>query len=132
VALRLLRRCVDSAVADDTDFIDGNLVEATMPLLGLDHLGLEQADRKYLAALATVYRGGPAGPGAIAANAGLDRSTVEQVIEPALLTGGLIARTPRGRRITRKGYDHVCSFLAETPPAFNGQVVEAASETQDG
>jgi holliday junction DNA helicase RuvB len=131
VALRLLRRCVDAAVADDTDVIDGELVEATMPLLGLDHRGLEEADRKYLAALATVYRGGPAGPNAIAANAGLDRSTVEQVIEPALLTSGLIARTPRGRRITREGYEHVKTFLAESPPALNWQVVESSEVQQD-
>lgn len=125
VALRLLRRCVDAAVQMNTDVIDGDLVEATMPLLGLDALGLEEADRRYLTTLVTVYRGGPVGPRSIAANAGLDLATVEQVIEPALLSLGLIARTPRGRRITRAGYAHIKDFLV-SPPTINWGRVEAA------
>jgi len=53
-----------------------------MPLLGLDELGLEDADRKYLVTLVTTYRGGPVGPRSLAANVGLDLATVEHVIEP--------------------------------------------------
>ena len=133
VALRLLRRCVDAAVSVGTDIIDGSLVEETMPLLGLDALGLEDADRKYLATLVTVYNGGPVGPRSIAANAGLDLATVEHVIEPALLTMGLIARTPRGRRITKNGYAHVLTFLASPSPGIDWGKVEAADgETGDG
>lgn len=115
VALRLFRRCVDMAVSVNTDIVDGALVENTMPLLGLDALGLEEADRKYLLTLVSVYNGGPAGPKAIAANAGIDLATVESVIEPSLLLTGLIARTPRGRRVTRKGYEHARSFSAVLP-----------------
>ncbi|MBI1793420.1 MAG: Holliday junction branch migration DNA helicase RuvB [Chloroflexi bacterium] len=122
-ALRLFRRCVDAATNANTDLIDASLVENTMPLLGLDKLGLEDADRKYLATLAITYKGGPVGPRSIAANAGIDLATVEQVIEPVLLTSGLIARTPRGRRITRAGYEHVKTFLA-APPAINWRKVE--------
>ena len=130
VALRLLRRCVDAAINLSTDIIDSVLVEDTMPLLGLDRLGLEDADRKYLAMLATIYKGGPTGPRAIAANAGLDLATVEHVVEPALLTAGLIARTPRGRRITRAGFEHVKTFVL-TPPVINWKKVESA-DTQIG
>jgi Holliday junction DNA helicase RuvB len=124
VALRLLRRCVDAAVGQGTDAITGELVEATMPILGLDELGLEDADRKYLATLIVTYRGGPVGPRSIAANAGLDLATVEKVIEPALLLMGLIARTPRGRRVTRKGYAHAQGFIAV--PSVNWNRVEGA------
>jgi Holliday junction DNA helicase RuvB len=125
VALRLFRRCVDSATNASQDWIDADLVEATMPILGLDERGLDDADRKYLAALVHVYRGGPVGPRSIAASANLDLATVETVIEPALLQMGLIARTPRGRRITRPGYDHVCTFLTSAPP-INWARVESA------
>lgn len=125
VALRLLRRCVDAAVSIDTDIIDGILVESTMPLLGLDELGLEDADRKYLVTLVTTYHGGPVGPRSLAANDGLDLATVVHVIEPALLLMGLVARTPRGRRITRKGYAHVQNFLTGAQ-AVNWSKVESA------
>jgi len=125
VALRLFRRCVDSATNAAQDWIDSDLVEATMPVLGLDELGLDDADRKYLATLIHVYRGGPVGPRSIAASANLDLATVETVIEPALLQMSLIARTPRGRRITRPGYDHVCKFLTQAP-VINWSRVESA------
>lgn len=128
VALRLFRRCVDYAVSEGTDIIDGALVENTMPLLGLDSLGLEDADRKYLLTLATTYKGGPAGPRAIAANCGLDLPTVEHVVEPGLLIAGLIARTPRGRRITRKGYDHLKSFTPALPNVNWTRVERADSD----
>ena len=130
VALRLFRRCVDAATNADTDIIDSTLVEATMPLLGLDHLGLEDADRKYLATLATIYKGGPTGPRSIAANANIDLATVEGVIEPALLMAGLIARTPRGRRITRAGYEHIKTFVV-SPPVINWKKIESA-DTEKG
>lgn len=128
VALRLLRRCVDLAVASDSDFIDVKLVEDTMPLLGLDSLGLEEADRKYLATLAATYKGGPAGPRAIAANCGLDLPTVEHVVEPGLLLAQLIARTPRGRRITRKGYEHIKTFMPSIQPINWTRVERADSD----
>lgn len=125
VALRLFRRCVDSATNAAQDWIDGSLVEYTMPILGLDERGLDDADRKYLAALVHIYRGGPVGPRSIAASANLDLATVETVVEPALLQMGLVARTPRGRRITRPGYNHVCTFLT-APPQINWARVESA------
>jgi Holliday junction DNA helicase RuvB len=115
VALRLLRRCVDAAVGLQTDIIDGSLVESTMPMLGLDEIGLEEADRKYLVT----------GPRAIASGAGIDLATIEHVVEPALLLTGLIARTPRGRRITRKGYAHVQQFMTGAP-SVNWKKVESA------
>jgi len=127
VALRLLRRCVDVAISMDEDFIDVDLVETTMPILGLDALGLEEADRQYLAALTEVYRGGPAGLGAIAANAGLDMSTAKNIVEPALLLMGLVARTPRGRRLTRAGHQHYQTFTANVAKV-NWKRLEAADQ----
>jgi Holliday junction resolvasome RuvABC ATP-dependent DNA helicase subunit len=75
-----------------------------------------------------VYNGGPSSPRAIAANAGLDLATVEHVIEPALLVTGLIARTPRGRRVTRKGYEHAKGFAVKLPPINWAKVEKADSE----
>jgi holliday junction DNA helicase RuvB len=130
VSLRLLRRCVDVAIGMDEDFIDVDLVETTMPILGLDELGLEEADRQYLAALIEIYRGGPAGLGAIAANAGLDMSTAKNIVEPALLLMGLIARTSRGRRVTREGHKHYQTFAANATKV-NWTRVEAADQVAD-
>ena len=127
VALRLLRRCVDLAIGIDEDFIDVELVETTMPILGLDELGLEMADRQYLATLIEIYRGGPAGLGSIAANAGLDMSTAKNIVEPALLSMGLVARTPRGRRVTRDGHKHYQTFTANATKV-NWKRVEGADQ----
>ena len=128
ISLRLLRRCVDFAISAQSDFIDLDLVEATMPILGLDTLGLELSDRQYLASLIEVYRGGPTGLSAIAANAGLDMSSARNIVEPALLSMGLIARTPKGRRITRKGHQHYQTFTLKAS-AVNWQKVEGADQT---
>jgi len=123
VALRLLRRCVDVAIAEGEDFIDEDLVEATMPLLGLDELGLEIADRQYLTTLVEVFGGGPAGIDALTTNANLDAATAKKVVEPVLQLKGLIARTRKGRRITRRGYDHYKDFVMNAK-SVNWQKVE--------
>jgi Holliday junction DNA helicase RuvB len=99
VSLDLFRRCVDAAINGSADIVNGSLVESTMPLLSLDEHDMEGAHRKYLVTLVSTYRGGPVGPRSLTANSGLDLTTVEHVIEPALLLMCLIARTPRRRQI---------------------------------
>ena len=112
VALRLLRRCIDVAVSVQADFIDEELVETTMDILGTDPLGLEDVDRLYLSTLVQVYGGGPASAQAISANAGLDVTTAQRLTEPTLLQLGLIKRTPDGRRVTKKGLNHYQTHIA--------------------
>ena len=103
VALRLLRRVRDFAQVRGTGVVDGAAVESALDLEGVDTLGLDEIDRKYLRVLAEVYEGGPAGLEAIAATLGDDAGTLEDVVEPYLLQIGFLARTPRGRKLTSAG-----------------------------
>jgi Holliday junction DNA helicase RuvB len=78
----------------------------------VDALGLDSMDRRYLACLADTYDGGPAGVETLAAALSEQRDVLEEVIEPYLLQQGLLQRTPRGRLMTRLGYEH----LGRVPP----------------
>lgn len=73
----------------------------------MDELGLDELDRRYLKTLGTTYEGGPAGLEAIAATMGEDAGTLEEMVEPFLLQIGFLARTRRGRQLTRQGASHV-------------------------
>ncbi|MGL6212121.1 MAG: Holliday junction DNA helicase RuvB C-terminal domain-containing protein, partial [Paracoccaceae bacterium] len=75
--------------------------------LGVDHLGLDGADRRYLTLLAENYGGGPVGVETIAAALSEARDAIEEVIEPFLLQQGLILRTPRGRMLGAKAWRHL-------------------------
>ncbi|MAB72664.1 MAG: Holliday junction branch migration DNA helicase RuvB [Planctomycetaceae bacterium] len=107
VALRLLRRVRDFAQVRGTGRIDAAAVTAALELEGVDALGLDEIDRKYLTVLADVYEGGPAGLEAIAATMGGDAGTLEDVVEPYLLQIGFLSRTPRGRKLTGAGMAHL-------------------------
>jgi Holliday junction DNA helicase RuvB len=106
VALRILRRCIDMAISMKDD-LHKEVTTKALDLLKIDDQGLDLQDQRYLATLAEIYQGGPAGPKAIAASAGLDVPTTESVIEPWLVRAGFVARTKRGRRMTRKGWRHL-------------------------
>ena len=82
-------------------------VTAALKLEGVDDLGLDEIDRKYLRVLADVYDGGPAGLEAIAATMGGDAGTLEDIVEPYLLQIGFLSRTPRGRKLTALGEAHL-------------------------
>jgi len=75
--------------------------------LGVDDLGLDGADRRYLKLLAENYGGGPVGVETIAAALSEARDAIEEVIEPFLLQQGLIQRTPRGRMLAAKAWKHL-------------------------
>ena len=103
VSLRLLRRVRDYAQVRGTGVVDAAAVTAALELEGVDALGLDEIDRKYLRVLSEVYEGGPAGLEAVAATMGDDAGTLEDVVEPYLLQIGFLARTPRGRKLTSAG-----------------------------
>ena len=103
VSLRLLRRVRDYAQVRGTGVVDAAAVTAALELEGVDALGLDEIDRKYLRVLSEVYEGGPAGLEAVAATMGDDAGTLEDVVEPYLLQIGFLARTPRGRKLTNAG-----------------------------
>ncbi len=107
IAGRLLRRVVDFAVVEGDGSIDRAVADHALTRLGVDHLGLDSADRRYLNLLAAHYGGGPVGVETIAAALSESRDALEEVIEPYLLQQGLLQRTPRGRALTQGAWDHL-------------------------
>lgn len=75
-------------------------------MLGIDTLGLSQLDRQILETIIDKFKGGPVGLGTIGAALSEEASTLEEVNEPYLIQLGLIERTPRGRKVTEKAYNH--------------------------
>jgi Holliday junction DNA helicase RuvB len=107
IAGRLLRRVVDFALVEGDGSISKKLADSALTRLGVDHLGLDSADRRYLRLLAENYAGGPVGVETISAALAEARDAVEEVIEPFLLQQGLIQRTPRGRMLAAKAWTHL-------------------------
>jgi Holliday junction DNA helicase RuvB len=107
VANRLLRRVRDFAVVRGEGKLTAKLLDEALKLEGIDALGLDTLDRRFMTTLAKDYDGGPAGVEAIAASMGEERDTLEDVVEPFLLQIGFIRRTPKGRQLTRAGYVHL-------------------------
>jgi Holliday junction DNA helicase RuvB len=85
---------------------------AALDMLGIDHLGLDPQDRKYLETILRVFHGGPAGVEAIAHTLNTALDTLTDEVEPFLLRSELVIRTPRGRKLTQRSYEH----LGATPP----------------
>ncbi|MEO1613294.1 MAG: Holliday junction branch migration DNA helicase RuvB, partial [Pseudomonadota bacterium] len=107
VAGRLLRRVIDFALVEGTGQVDAEIADRALTRLGVDALGLDGADLRYLRVIAENYGGGPVGVETIAAAIAETRDAIEDVIEPFLLQQGLIQRTPRGRMLAPKGWTHL-------------------------
>ena len=75
--------------------------------IGIDEKGLDYLDRKYLESIFKNFKGGPVGLGTLASVLGEEEATLEDVVEPYLLQIGFIERTPRGRKITGRGINHI-------------------------
>ena len=76
-------------------------------MLGVDNIGLNNADREIIKTVIDKFNGGPVGLNTIAAALSEEQATIEEVYEPYLIQMGLLERTPRGRIITDKGYKHL-------------------------
>ncbi|MDG1154959.1 MAG: Holliday junction branch migration DNA helicase RuvB [Paracoccaceae bacterium] len=107
IAGRLLRRVADFALVDGDGSITKELADHALTRLGVDSLGLDGADRRYLKLIAEQYSGGPVGIETISAALSESRDSLEEVIEPYLLQQGLIQRTPRGRALANGGWKHL-------------------------
>lgn len=107
IAGRLLRRVVDFAVVEGDGRVTQALADGALTRLGVDHLGLDGADRRYLRLIAENYGGGPVGVETMSAALSESRDALEEVIEPYLLQMGLIQRTPRGRMLAAKAWAHL-------------------------
>ena len=107
IAGRLLRRVVDFAVVEGDGRLTRAIADSALTRLGVDHLGLDGADRRYLHIIADDYGGGPVGVETLSAALSEARDALEEVIEPFLLQQGLVQRTPRGRMLGRKAWAHL-------------------------
>jgi len=116
IAGRLLRRVVDFAVVEGTGQITLDLADGALTRLGVDHLGLDGADRRYLKLIAEAYQGGPVGIETLSAALSESRDALEEVIEPFLLQQGLIQRTPRGRMLAQGGWRHLGMAAPDSRP----------------
>ncbi|MFI5271310.1 MAG: Holliday junction branch migration DNA helicase RuvB [Candidatus Saccharimonadales bacterium] len=107
IANRLLKRVRDYADVNGDGIIDSKLTHKSLTLLDIDELGLDASDRRLLLAIVENYNGGPVGLETLAALTAEERGTIEDFYEPYLMQIGLIERTPRGRKVTPKGYRHL-------------------------
>ena len=107
IAGRLLRRVVDFVTVEGNGRLTKEIADSSLTRLGVDHIGLDSADRRYLGLLAEHYGGGPVGVETIAAALSEARDAIEEVIEPYLLQQGLIQRTPRGRMLAARAWRHL-------------------------
>ena len=114
IANRLYRRVRDFAtVANETNISQGSAIKA-LNALKVDELGLDDVDKRYLLTIIERFNGGPVGLEAIASAIGEEVTNLEDVLEPYLLQIGMINRTPRGRVVTQKAYEHLSIMRQET------------------
>lgn len=114
IANRLLKRVRDFADVNGDGIIDTAVTTQALAMLEVDELGLDPADRHLLSSIIENYGDNPVGLNTIAALTGDEATTIEDFYEPYLLQIGFIERTPRGRRVTPKGFQH----LGKTHPAL--------------
>ena len=107
IANRMLRRVRDYAQVKADGVITAKVADQALCALEIDHLGLDPVDRRMLSAIMDHYRGGPVGLETLAATIGEESVTLEDVYEPYLMQLGFLTRTPRGRCVTERAYQHL-------------------------
>ena len=107
IANRMLRRVRDFAQVKADGVITKDVADQALCALEIDYLGLDPVDRRMLGAIIDNYNGGPVGLETLAATIGEESVTLEDVYEPYLMQLGFLTRTPRGRCVTQKAYQHL-------------------------
>ena len=107
IANRMLRRVRDFAQVKADGVITKDVADQALCALEIDHLGLDPIDRRMLGAVIENYGGGPVGLETLAATIGEEAVPLEDVYEPYLMQLGFLTRTPRGRCVTAKAYQHL-------------------------
>jgi Holliday junction DNA helicase RuvB len=107
IANRLLRRVRDFADINGDGIIDTEITTQALELLEIDDLGLDPADRHLLSVIMEHHNGGPVGVETLAALTAEERTTIEDFYEPYLMQIGLLERTPRGRKVTPRAWEHL-------------------------
>ncbi len=107
IANRLLRRVRDYAQVKGNGSVDPKSAKEALEMLEIDELGLDSVDRKIMLTIVDTFSGGPVGLDTLAASTNEASETIEDVLEPYLMQLGFLSRTPRGRIITPRGYQHL-------------------------
>jgi Holliday junction DNA helicase RuvB len=128
IANRLLRRCRDYSQVRADGIITRDTADKTMQMLDIDHLGLDEFDRRYVRTIIEKYDGGPVGVETLAAALGEQRDTIEDLSEPYLLQLGFLSRTPRGRMATRLAFEHLGVPYRLPEPAGQSDLFDSDTE----
>ena len=124
IANRLLKRVRDFAQVKGDGVVTREIADYALQALEIDALGLDNIDRAMLRTIIKFYDGGPVGLETLAATIGEEAVTLEDVCEPYLMQIGFLNRTPRGRTVTRLGYEHL--GLPYRNAAARGGITETA------
>ena len=107
IANSLLRRVRDFAQVLNDGKIDIGITQHSLKALNVDAHGLDEMDNRILISIIDKFKGGPVGLTTIATAVGEEAGTIEEVYEPFLIQEGFLQRTPRGREVTAKAYEHL-------------------------
>jgi Holliday junction DNA helicase RuvB len=107
IAGRLLRRVRDFTIVAGSNEITRDIADNALEQLEVDRIGLDDLDRRYLHVIGVNFGGGPVGIETIAASLSEPRDAIEDIIEPFLIQQGFIQRTPRGRLLTPRAFEHM-------------------------
>ena len=123
IANRLLKRVRDFAQVKGDGAISSDIANYALNRLEVDHLGLDNVDRRMLETIIKFYDGGPVGLETLAATVGEEALTLEDMYEPYLMQIGFLNRTPRGRCVTRLAYEHLgLPYRAPSTPLRDSQL----------
>jgi len=120
IANGLLRRVRDFAQVLNDGEIDLGITQHALKALNVDEYGLDDMDNRILLTIIEKFKGGPVGITTIATAVGEESGTLEEVYEPFLIQEGFMQRTPRGREVTAKAYEH----LGKKNPGTTGTLFE--------
>jgi Holliday junction DNA helicase RuvB len=132
IAIRLLKRMRDFAQVRGTGVITSEIAEYGLKALEIDERGLDATDRRLMRNMVDMFGGGPVGLDTLAATTGEDPVTIEDVYEPYLMQIGFLAKTPRGRVLSRMGWEHLglpCPAQYEYKLKGLGTALRAAGHT---
>jgi len=121
IANRLLKRLRDYAEVKGGGTITAKVADAALSMLGVDHMGLDDMDRRIILATIDKFQGGPIGVETLATMVCEEKNTLEDVYEPFLIQVGFLIRTPRGRMATPAAYEHFGRTLPRRFPAASDQ-----------
>ena len=115
IANRLLRRVRDVAQVSGASVVTQEIAQRALDMLSVDSQGFDHLDRRMLLTMIEKFDGRPVGLDSVSAALGEDKDTIEDVIEPFLIQQGFVIRTPRGRQVTKRAYEH---FNYQLPSDF--------------